>query len=397
MQMQSGSAPPSKSNVLCDSAKEGETSQVNNIDVSHGGTLLINTGEGKEFTPLLTGSGGGGGTSTLKIDTATAKNNLKGTGGKTAGGGGGRGKQTNKEKRGGKTISESETVGQRVAIPVPTGTINLPTHTSTLPLPSHPPGPPSIPPATPSNVSMRSLSSTEMKQREKSMMQELVKKRLEELSGRTKKKRTVAGGADGLGEEREILHAVKKSRNRQTPPSSMDVSDVTVARKAAIPMEITTAPTKLSAQTRPLPPPPAPTTTIPPPFLFSKLKPVPAKRPRKKVIGKKKAVKNDMYIAKPLRAKHPRSWVGEEQTKKRTRVNFPFNRWPYTLPWRESAEKRKREEEGKGAPLPKSARRGKAGMSRVNKRKLDDIDWTIAEEDAEDVLPPSKRKPYVGY
>ena len=50
MQMQSGSAPPSKSNVLCDSAKEGETSQVNNIDVSHGGTLLINTGEGREFT-----------------------------------------------------------------------------------------------------------------------------------------------------------------------------------------------------------------------------------------------------------------------------------------------------------------------------------------------------------
>ena len=88
MQMQSGSAPPPpKSGVLCDSAKEGETSQVNNIDVSHGGTLLINTGEGKEFTPLLSGSGGGGNTSTTKIDTAT-KNNLKGTGGKTTGGGG---------------------------------------------------------------------------------------------------------------------------------------------------------------------------------------------------------------------------------------------------------------------------------------------------------------------
>ena len=229
------------------------------------------------------------------------------------------------------------------------------------------------------------------------MMQALVKNRLEELSGKTKRKRTVASGADGLGEEREILHAVKKSRKKQALPLSADVS---TARKAAIPMEITTAPTKLSSQSHPLPPPPAPTATIPPPFAFSKLKPIPAKKPKKKVTGKKKAIKNNMYVAKPLRAKHPRSWVGEEQKKKRSRLNFPFNRWPYTMPWRESAEKRKweeEEEEEEDSPLSKSAKRGKAGMSRIKKRRLDNIDWAIAEEDAEDVLPPSKRKPYVGY
>jgi hypothetical protein len=59
MQQSESQPTPPKSNLICDSVKEGETSQVNNIDVSHGGTLLINTGEGKELGPLVVSGDGG--------------------------------------------------------------------------------------------------------------------------------------------------------------------------------------------------------------------------------------------------------------------------------------------------------------------------------------------------
>jgi hypothetical protein len=394
--MKDGTQSPTKTNLICDSGKAGETSQVNNIDVSHGGTLLINTGEGKDVQPLLHGGSSvktdglaSSGWNGAEKNVAEKKLGAFGTGVRKKIGGGK--KRSRRETEGGNTSLGTRGGETVIPIPIQSGsTIPPPPSLPPASIPLHPPPPSmSLPPSTPS---MRSLSSSEMRQREKSMMQDIVKERLQQLNGGRGKKRglrTVVSGADGLGEEREILHALKRSNRRSEP---MEIETIKSQPQTSQPQ------TKPVPQRKPVVPQPRAKAAEfqPLPLTFTAVRSNQAPMGRRKRPAKSKKIKElSIYTAKPLAKKHPRSWLEDGQGRKRTRANFPFNRWPYTLPWRESTEKRAWPYADTTAPPAKTGRRGTAGMSRLKKRRLDDIDWQIAEEDADDILPPAKRKPYV--
>ncbi len=361
------------------SKDSGEKQQINNIDVSHGGTLLINTKSDGGEIPNIVGDGG----------NVTASNDTNG-----GGGGGDRHAVLN------------------IPVPIPVGSQSTP-----------PPPPPPPPPQT--NV----LSPTEMRLREKQLMKELVEDRLAELGGKTVKRKdqstltrtSISTGADGMGQNREIIHQLGRegaaaretarktlvAKRRRTGDGGNDAGGGGGGgdgKKSAPPI------TASHPLTRSIPPSTNP--IIPATPHSSTISPGPEREPRRKVLpprpdrflsskfslprSKKKSksekIIERMYTAKKLPSKHPRSWTETESTVKKRRHLYPY------LEGHIAGFKRQHEPEYfYGAPhyVPrrKKEREGKVGMSRVQKRKLTSEDWEEAEEDAWDILPPSKRKP----
>ena len=146
-----------------DNKEGGEKQQINNIDVSHGGTLLINTGPDGGQIPNIKGDGG-------NVVAVNGENGVKGGVGSRDGGG----------RRGGSVLN--------VPVPIPVGM----SHSA----------PPPQPPPQPSV-----LSPQEMRLRENQLMKELVKERLAQLSGKkvaqtdqsTLIRTSIFTGAEGMG------------------------------------------------------------------------------------------------------------------------------------------------------------------------------------------------------
>ena len=358
------------------SKEGGERQQINNIDVSHGGTLLINTKSDGGEIPNIVGDGG---------DVAA------GNGGDGGRGGGGSRAVLN------------------VPVPIPVGQ--------------------SAQPPPPSNV----LSPTEMRLREKQLMKELVEDRLAELGGKTVKRKdqstltrtSISTGADGMGQNREIVHQLGREGTaaRETARKTLVAKRRRVGGSGADgggeggggggrDMNRSVPPIAASRPAvRAVPPPANPTIPVSP--QSTQISPGPERAPRRgrvppprpdRILSSKFALPRSkkrsksekfierMYTAKKLPTKHPRSWTGIESLAKKRRHLYPY------LEGHVAGYKRQHEPEyfygsPHYVPRRKKEKEGRVGMSRLQKRKLTSDDWEEAEADAWDILPPSKRKP----
>ena len=335
--------------------------QVNHIDVSHGGTLLINSKEADGRLPI----------------PSSLPSRERGDNGSGGGGGG---------RREGKII------------PVPVAPYTA-----------------GITQAENVNTAARGEEEGIMRQQEKELMKALVQERLDQLSGNGRKRLNstvdIASGSDGVGRERDVLHQLKNDISTQTPNGE-------TGRKTLMPVPLR-ARRKLgnnnskSAATvvnnnSPLQrtggpmaaPAPLPLPSVPQPMeaqVVARRIPVLPPRPDRIVSSKfklphsRKKKAKDIYAPKPLKKKHPRSWAEPLPTTKKRRHKYPY------LGYHVAGEKRLNPGNFYGSPYyepgEKLNRVGKAGMSGKNKRKLTREDWEEAEDPIESALPPSKRKP----
>jgi hypothetical protein len=188
----------------------------------------------------------------------------------------------------------------------------------------------------------------ELKIREKQMMRALVEERLAQLGGRGKKRLDstidISTGSDGVGKEREILHQLKNDTSTQTPNGETARKRLITPlrrRNAAIgsggggddiPMERSGGP---MAPPLPLPPPAIP--VVPqamgaaPPAPAPRRAPVLPPRPDRIVSSKFKLPRSnrklkikDLYAPKPLKKKHPRSWIQPLPSAKKRRHKYPY-------------------------------------------------------------------------
>lgn len=253
------------------------------------------------------------------------------------------------------------------------------------------------------------LAASSLVAQERQLMRDLIQERLQQLNGRPGRHsriKTISAGGDGHGTEREMVHQIQQVGRTEEPP--VDPRPPKRRRKTGPTATATVAPT---SQPTPMDTTPTPlqqqTTTTIPMDEDPVVTPSPARvvlpgrepgsgivRPRRlRTKTKKKTPRNDPYAPpRPLPGKHPRSWKETLPAKKRMRTKFPYLDYHIGGIKRAFVNVGGRGEEERGTSL-KQQRRGTAGMSRVGKRGLTKEDWESAEEDAADILPPSKRKP----
>jgi len=238
-----------------------------------------------------------------------------------------------------------------------------------------------------------------MAAQERFLMNQLVQDRLNELNGRKKERQSISTGADGLGEEREIVHQINRvgragtmpvvpmPRGRRSTastasyggdrpivstPSRASTSPRSTARKAveAVPMDTTSPPSRrvLTARRRPMAAlamdTAQPAQRAPPRAFSAQFKGLAKARPLKMWATKTKKIRNNPFLGKSLKGKHMRTWKESLPLAKRLQTKFP----------------------NLDAGVV-------AGESDPRKRRLTEEDWEEAEEDARDILPPSKRMP----
>ena len=242
-------------------------------------------------------------------------------------------------------------------------------------------------------------------------MNQLVQDRLNELNGRRGERQSIATGADGLGREREIVHQINQvgrppaalpppKRRRVAATASASTASTNNGERAPVvtsPISVASPSPRRTARRAQLAipmdtTPPAntllPVETMPKTFV-APFRGLARARPLR-IRQKAKKVRNDPYApAKKLEGKHARSWVEKLPPAKRVRTKFPYL-------GRHIAGVKRAASPAAADPAPsgpKSRRVGVAGMSGPRKRGLTAEDWQEAEEDAVDILPPSKRMP----